>query len=134
MGSMTQDEINSDLFDEVKRLQKENRELKEIISADLLELFYPMVFNSVKELDKKIKDLNVDIYDSDRPFDRLRSFAGHRFRQENVSSALYYLKMERLVGEELEIFLNQDFQEVKKDFYTWKNGNISALFVVEFID
>lgn len=36
MGSLTQEEINVDLFDEVTRLRKENRELKEQLESTKL--------------------------------------------------------------------------------------------------
>lgn len=121
--SWSKEKINAN---DIKYINAEN--------TPLLDFFMPIVFKSVDELDKKLEELNVKVDEWGKPYDRLRSLAGYRYRVENIKSALYYLKMKRLSGEELEVFLDQDFKEIKKDFYTWKNGNISALFVIEFVD
>lgn len=104
-------------------------------TSSLLNLFTPTIFNSVAELDNKINEFGVELHGLSSPVQKLRTFAGFMYCKHNVKSALYYLKMKRLVGKELELFLYADeFECVRDNFYTWKNGNISALFVIEFTD
>lgn len=135
--------FNKDGYRKIKQLQKRIDEKNEQLAEyrderrkqlDLFKLFSPMIFNSIEELDSKIEELDIKIHEQYEPINKLITFAGHMYRKENVKSALYHLKIKRLYGKDLELFLFQDFQEVAKDFYTWINGNISALFVIEFTD
>ena len=96
----------------------------------LLDLFSPTIFNSVAELDDKIKEFGIELHGRSSAVEKLRTFAGNMYRKQNAKSALYYLKMKHLVGRELDLFIGVDqFEHVKDNFYTWSNGNINALFV-----
>ncbi len=139
IGEDCPDDADFDMLQEVTYSKgKINSNDIEYINAShspLLDLFSPVIFNSIEELDQKINDFGVELHGLSSPVQKLRTFAGFMYRQHNVKSALYYLKMKRLVGKELELFIEADeFEHVKDNFYTWKNGNISALFVVEFTD
>lgn len=112
------------------------QELKEISKIKpFLSLFNPIVFDNQDEFYQAVKKHDVRLHGSGRIISDLRAFGGHMYRKENVKSALYYLKIPKMNEIEMEKFtICDEFEHVKDNLYTWKNGNINALYVVEQVE